>query len=195
MRKEVLSEERIILNSLTQTQIIKAIPLDDEVEVYGKSVLVTEMSVEGIITYVNRRFISLTGFSKEELLGSSCNIVKHPDMPEGLFVALWKVIAQKKIWRGYVKNLRKDGKYFWTLMYVQAKLDDNQNIVGYTTSQKVAYKSTIEALEEEYKALKISGDSSYFMRAESYNVDSLIYHEQQLAKKNGLTYAIKKEKI
>ncbi len=64
----------------------------------------------------------LQDISKEELIGSPHSINRHPDMPKGVFRAMWKIISAKKVWRGYVKNLRKDGKFYWTLVYIQANI-------------------------------------------------------------------------
>ncbi|HFQ60771.1 MAG TPA: PAS domain S-box protein [Epsilonproteobacteria bacterium] len=169
---------KVIGNTLTNVKIVQAIPIDEEVHVYDNSVLITETDSRGIITYANRRFINLSGFTKEELLGSPHNITRHPDMPLGLFKAMWKIITSKKVWRGYVKSLRKDGKFYWTLTYIQAKIDNKGNIIGYTASRKMAYRKSIIEAEEKYSKLKglQNMDDAYFMSSE-------LYHGEQLATK------------
>lgn len=166
---------KVITNTITKDKIVQAEPLNIEVPVFDNSVLITETDHQGIITYANRRFISLSGFSKEELLGSPHNITRHPDMPVGVFKAMWKIISAKKVWRGYVKSLRKDGKYYWTLTYLQAKLDEKGNIIGYTASRKMAYPESRKEVEEKYKQLKGVQhiDHEYFMRSELYHGEGL----------------------
>jgi len=166
---------KVITNTITKNKIVQAEPLNIEVPVFDNSVLITETDQQGIITYANRRFVHLSGFSKEELIGSPQSITQHPDMPLGVFKAMWKIISAKKVWRGYVKNLCKDGKYYWTLTYLQAKLDEEGNIVGYTASRKMAYPESRKEAEEKYKQLKGAQhiDHEYFMRSELYHGESL----------------------
>jgi aerotaxis receptor len=169
---------KVIVNTLTQKKIVQSQPLQEEVEIFEKSILITETDKTGIITYANRRYITLSNFSKEELIGSPHNLVRHPDMPEGLFVAMWKIILQKKTWRGYIKSLRKDGKYFWALTYIQAKLDKNGQIYGFRSTRKMAYAESIKEVEENYNALRGKQyiGNEYFMRSISYDTDSALYY-------------------
>jgi len=170
---------KVITNTLSNVKIVQSIPLEEEVEIFDNSVLITETNTEGIIIYANRRFVNVSGFSKEELIGSPHNITRHPDMPIGLFKAMWKIIASKKVWRGYIKSLRRDGKYYWTLTYMQARLDESKNIIGYTASRKMAYPQSVEEAEKKYSELMGIKhiDDEYFMSAE-------LYHGEQIATKN-----------
>jgi len=161
---------RIVTNIFTHKQVHLAEPVDNEIEVFEKSILVTETNLEGIIVYTNRRYESLSGFSEMELLGSPHCIVRHPDMPKGVFKAMWKIIQSGKIWRGYIKHLCKDGSFFWTLTYIQVKVDKQNNIIGYTSSAKVAYGDARDEVEKQYK--KYYDDKHinrrYFMASENY---------------------------
>ena len=159
---------KVITNTLNNVKVVQAIPLDYEVQIYDSSVLITETNIDGIITYTNRRFANVSGFKKEELIGAPHNIVRHPVMPRGVFKAMWKIISSKKIWRGYIKHLCKDGSFFWTLSYIQAKVDKDNVIIGYTSSSKIAYKNTREEVESKYRALRKDIDDKYFMASESY---------------------------
>jgi hypothetical protein len=96
-------------------------------------------------------------------------------MPKGLFRAMWKIISQKKVWRGYLKNLCRDGSYYWALVYIQPKLDENGNIVGYVANRRDAYPEAIEEVEEKYHALKGDEylDDEYFMKAELFHGDTM----------------------
>lgn len=149
-------------------EILQATPLDKEITVFDKSVFIVEMDLEGNISYANRRYISLLGFSEEELLGLPYQLVWHPDMPKGVLKAMWKIITRRKIWRGYLKHLCKDGSYFWTLSYMHAKFDDEGNIIGYGSTGKVAHKSTRIKVEKEYQELFDDIDNEYFMSSENY---------------------------
>ena len=151
-----------------RNKIVQATPNDNEIEVFDESVFVGEMDLEGNVVYSNRRYMTLLGFSEEELTGSSFHLVWHPDMPKGVLKALWKIITKRKIWRGYLKHLCKDGSYFWTLSYIHAKVDDNGKITGYVTTGKVAHKSTRKEVEKKYQEFFDDVDNEYFMTSENY---------------------------
>jgi PAS domain S-box-containing protein len=55
----------------------------------------------------------MSGWAREELIGAPHHILRHPDMPKIAFKGLWDDIAAGKKWHGYVKNLRKDGAFYW----------------------------------------------------------------------------------
>ena len=142
----------IIVNTITGKQIFKSNPVDEEV-LFDGGVMITETDPKGIIIYANRKFREMTGFSKEELIGSPHSINRHPDMPKGAFRGMWKTIAAKKTWYGYVKNMRKDGKFYWVLVYITPKFDLNDKIIGYIAGRKIASKAAIKEAEELYSSL------------------------------------------
>ena len=151
---ETLSKEgfTIIENTITHEKIVKSMPVDEEV-IFDGTVMITETDPKGIITYANRSFREMTGFSKRELIGSPHSINRHPDMPRGAFRGMWNTISAKKVWRGYIKNMRKDGKFYWVLVYIQPKVDENKEITGYVAVRKVAYPNEIKEIEEKYTQL------------------------------------------
>jgi len=161
-------------NVYTKEVFDKITPIEQEKH-YDGSVMITETDPDGIITYANRRFLNFVGFEKKELLGLPHSVVRHPDMPKGLFYAMWKIIKQKKVWRGYIKSLCRDGSYFWALVYIQPKLDSAGNIVGYVANRRDAYPRSIEEVSEQYA--KLQGVEHmydpYFMNMELYHGDDL----------------------
>jgi diguanylate cyclase (GGDEF)-like protein/PAS domain S-box-containing protein len=109
-----------------------------------KYVISSKTDKKGVITYASQAFINISGYSKEELIGKPHNIVRHPDMPKESFEDMWKVIKSGKTWRGEVKNLQKNGGYYWVDAIITADYDDFDNIIGYSairldiTAQKAA---------------------------------------------------------
>jgi len=142
----------IIENTITKEKIMKGHPIDEEV-VFEGGVMITETDTKGIITYANKKFREMTGYTKEELIGSPHSINRHPDMPKGAFRGMWKLISSKKHWRGYVKNLRKDGKFYWVLVYIQPKYNEKNEIIGFVAARKVPYLKPRQEAEELYKEL------------------------------------------
>jgi len=75
--------------------------------------IISRTNLEGIITYANETFCTISGYREEELLGRSHNLVRHPDMPSSVFKELWHTLKENKQWSGIVKNLRKDKGFYW----------------------------------------------------------------------------------
>lgn len=153
-----------VINQKTQEKIYKADPINIEVEFDG-GVMITETDLRGNIIYANRKFREMTGFSKEELIGSPHCINRHPHMPKGAFRAMWKTITAGEIWRGYVKNMRKDGKYYWVVVYIQPKVSNDGHITGYISGRKIAQPDVIKEVEEAYGKLNNDKDidHKYFL--------------------------------
>ena len=145
----------IIENTITHEKIFKSLPIDEEV-LFNGGMMITETDTKGIITYANRKFREMTGFSREELIGSPHSINRHPDMPRGAFRGMWKIISAKKCWRGYVKNICKDGKFYWVLVYIQPKYDDKGIHIGFIAGRKIPYKESVKDASELY--IKLHGD-------------------------------------
>jgi aerotaxis receptor len=75
-----------------------------EREVKPGVIIASRTDLKGIITYANKAFVDISGFTEDELLGSSHNVVRHPDMPVAAFKDLWDTVQAGKPWTGIVKN-------------------------------------------------------------------------------------------
>ena len=90
--------------------------------------IVSKTDINGIITFVNDEFCKISGYSRKELIGSPHNIVRHPDVKKSVFKKLWDTILAKKVYKGIVKNLSKDGNAFYLNATIIPILDDNGEI-------------------------------------------------------------------
>jgi len=124
-------------------------PVDEEF-VFDDGVIISETDLKGIITYANRKFCKISAYDKSDLIGKNHNIVRHPDMPKSAFKDLWDTIQQGKSWVGTVKNLRKDGLYYWVYTFISPVLKDGK-IVGYVAARKPASPTEIEEAKISYK--------------------------------------------
>ncbi len=123
---------------------------NEEEVLFQGGVMITETDLKGRITYVNRKFVDMSAYEKSELVGNVHSIMRHPDMPRCLFKNMWETLKTGETWKGYVKNLRKDGKYYWVVVYVSHKYDDMGTLVGYIAARKVPEHDTLEAIKKEY---------------------------------------------
>jgi len=143
---------KTIKNIKTGKTIVKPEPVDEEVPFDG-GVMITETDTAGIITYANRKFRDLTGYTKEELIGSPHNINRHPDMPKAAFKGMWDTIKAGKYWDGHVKNMTKEGKYYLVVVSIKPKWDEDGNIIGYIAARKIPDKNTMNEALELYKKM------------------------------------------
>ena len=93
--------------------------------------LVSKTDLKGRITYGNRIFIEFSGYSEAELLGAQHNIVRHPDMPRGVFKFLWDTLQAKQECFAYVKNRSKDGGFYWVFANVTPSYAADGKVDGY----------------------------------------------------------------
>ena len=127
-------------------------PLDEEYR-FSDGLIVSSTDLKGIITYANRKFCEIAGYTKQELTGKNHNIVRHPDMPKAAFKELWDTIQAGKEWNGLVKNLRKDGKYYWVYSHIAPVFNNDGEITGYTAARRPASESEVAECIPLYKAL------------------------------------------
>ncbi|PID66061.1 MAG: diguanylate cyclase [Gammaproteobacteria bacterium] len=114
--------------------------------------IVSRTDVDGIITHVNRAFVEMSGFTKEELIGQPHCILRHPDMPAVAFKGLWDDVQQGKKWQGYVKNLRKDGGYYWVFAVVIPNVRKGKTI-GYSSVRRKPSRAKVEECIKLYPTL------------------------------------------
>jgi len=126
-------------------------------EVSDKYIISSITDTKGRIIDVSQAFCDISGFKKEELIGKPHNIVRHPDMPKEVFKELWEKISSGKPWSGKVKNLRKDGGYYWVYAHIEPLYDSKGNIDSYISIRLDITESEqlIEKIkQEEYKNKK-----------------------------------------
>lgn len=105
--------------------------LQEYKDAVDQSSIVSKTNKKGIITFVNDKFCNISGYTSEELIGKSHNIIRHPDMPQEAFKNLWMTINNGNIWKGIVKNRKKDGSYYWVKTVISPIVDNKGNIVEF----------------------------------------------------------------
>lgn len=130
----------------------KIIPIDEEYH-FNNSIIISQTNLRGIITYANRAFCDISDYSVNELVGRSHNIIRHPDMPKVVFAKMWETISGGQVWNGLVKNLRKDGKFYWVDTEILPIKDDNHTVIGYIAARKEASQKNIEETKNIYKQM------------------------------------------
>lgn len=114
--------------------------------------LVSTTDLKGHITYVNDAFVDISGFTREELLGQSHNIVRHPDVPPAAFADMWSTLGKGKPWMGVVKNRSKNGDHYWVNAFVTPIVENNQ-VVGYQSVRVQPKSSQVKRAESIYQRI------------------------------------------
>lgn len=160
----------------------KITPKDVEREVPQDQFLVSKTDTKGIIKYANVTFIKISGYTEEELIGKPHNIVRHPDMPRAVFKLLWDTIEKGEEFWGYVKNLAKDGSYYWVFAHVTPSYDlEGKKIIGYTSDRRKPKKKAVEKISKIYQEM---------LEAEKVGgIEAGIRKLQEILEKEGKDYA------
>lgn len=123
------------------------VPIDKEF-IYEGRVALSQTDLEGVITFVNRKFCEISGYTADELVGSSHDIVKHPSVPQEIFFKMWTALQSGQVWNGPLKNLRKDGRYYWVDMEITPIFDENGQTTGYISVSKPVPRKNIAENEK-----------------------------------------------
>ena len=114
--------------------------------------IVSTTDPKGIITHVNKSFVEMSGYQEDELIGSAHSILRHPDMPPAAFKDLWDTVGKGDKWQGFVKNLRKDGGYYWVKATVIPNIR-NGKVAAYTSVRRKPSRTKVEECIKLYPTL------------------------------------------
>ncbi len=108
--------------------------------------IVSKSDAEGNITYVNPIFIKISGYSQGKLLEEPHSILRHPDMPKVIFKYLWENIKEGRDVVAYVKNLCKDGSFYWVLATVKVAKNPDGSFRNYMSTRRCITDSAKEII-------------------------------------------------
>lgn len=126
-----------------------------------ESSIVSKTDIKGIITHVNDIFCEVSQYSRDELLGKSHNIVRHPDMPKSIFEEMWNTLLSKKVWHGIVKNRKKDGTAYFVNATVKPILDMKGDIVEFIS---IRHDITDRILAEQKIEAALKSKNAFFAK-------------------------------
>ncbi|MES9861099.1 MAG: PAS domain-containing protein [Candidatus Thiodiazotropha sp. LLP2] len=128
-------------------------PTNQEIVMDDNDFIVSKTDLKGRITYANRIFMSIAGYAEHELLNVQHNIIRHPDMPRGVFRLLWNVIESGQECFAYVKNMAKNGDYYWVFANVTVDHDHKGQPTGYFSVRRKPSRTGIDAIVPVYQEM------------------------------------------
>ncbi len=129
-----------------------------EIVLKETDLIVSKTDLGGYITYANRTFMRVSGYRLPDLLGEPHNIVRHPDMPRGIFLHLWQTIQSGRECFAFVKNQAADGAFYWVRANVTPDVDSHGTVRGYHSARRKpnpeVLRSTIIPLYQEMRRVE-----------------------------------------
>ena len=155
-------------------------PTTHERVMHEDDFIISKTDDKGRIIYCNEIFMDMAGMTEEELLGKPHSIVRHPDMPKTIFKLLWEQVRARKEIFAYVKNISKDGSYYWVLANVTPSYDEDDNIIGYYSVRIKPKESALEIIKPLYETL--------LKEEASGGVDAAVKYLHTLLNEKGVSY-------
>ena len=155
-------------------QILKPVPLDEQIKLDKHKYIMSRTDASGHIEFGNDYFYEISGYTPNELMGRSHNIIRHPDMPKVIFKLMWDRLKQGKNIFAVVKNLAKDGRYYWVTTKFEIKKHPVDNtVIGYMAFRQAASPAAIETINKLYAELRDIEKSGGLEASEKYLIGYL----------------------
>jgi len=139
-------------------------------QLINKNIITSTTDLMGNIIEVSDAYCNISGYSRDELIGNPQSIIRHPDMEQSLFKNMWVTIQSGNTWKGNIKNIKKDGAYYWVDLVIEPIYNSKNEVESYlgisinitdkikldklTQSQKETIKKAISNIENQKNALK-----------------------------------------
>lgn len=128
-------------------------PTNREILMDDRDFIVSKTDLKGRIIYANRVFMRIAGYAEHELLNRQHNIIRHPDMPRGVFRLLWSVIEAGQECFAYVKNMASNGDFYWVFANVTVDYDASGRPIGYFSVRRKPSRAGLEAITPVYEEM------------------------------------------
>jgi PAS domain S-box-containing protein len=119
-------------------------PTNHEIHFDPGDIIVSKTDTTGRITYANTVFCQVSGFMLTELVGAPHSLIRHPTMPRAVFKLLWDMLLERREVFAYVKNLCKDGDFYWVLAHVTPSFAKDGKVIGYHSNRRVPDRDTLD---------------------------------------------------
>lgn len=115
--------------------------------------IVSKTNLTGHITYANRVFLKISGYTESEILGAPHSLIRHPHMPRAVFKLLWDTIKSGQEIFAYVVNRSKNGDHYWVFAHVTPTFNDKNQIIGYHSNRRTPDRRKLAKVEPIYRRL------------------------------------------
>jgi aerotaxis receptor len=158
---------------------------EQEILFENNEFIVTKTDTQGRILYANRVFMRVSNFAEADLLGQHHNIIRHSDMPRGVFYGLWNTLKLGQEFFGFVKNRTSDGNYYWVFANITPDCEHGK-LVGYFSVRRSAPTGAKPVIQSIYQEMSQVEESSSRDAAPKLSWEHMVDKIQQ---QHGLSYS------
>jgi PAS domain S-box-containing protein len=136
-------------------------PTKTEISLLENELIVSKTDLFGQITYVNRSFMRVSDYPEQAVLGKPHNVVRHPDMPRGVYRLMWESLKAEREFFGVIKNMSSKGDFYWVFANVTPDFDPaTGKVMGYFSARRVAPVAAVREAADLYgQMLKIEREA------------------------------------
>lgn len=128
-------------------------PIDREIAIPENELIISKTDPQGNITYCNRAFMRVAGYNEKQLLNAQHKIIRHPDMPRGIYRHMWQILEKGHEYFGYLKNISSNGAYYWLFTHIVPNHENGGKLHGYYSVRRKATPRAIATIEPIYKEM------------------------------------------
>ncbi|MCD2449594.1 PAS domain-containing protein [Methylicorpusculum oleiharenae] len=163
---------------------VKIVPNNHEKKLGDQDFIVSKTDLTGRITYANRIFMEIAGYPESSLLGVQHNIIRHPEMPRGVFRFMWNTLKAGEEFFGFAKNLCADGGYYWVFANITPDYDRDGKLQGYYSVRRKPPQSALDVIIPIYKEMLAIENRSSIKEAPDASLEYLFDVVKQVGAKN-----------
>lgn len=173
------------MNAMTKISSASADSSATEVRFANESIITSATDPRGVIQFANEKFVEVGGYPLEELINAPHKIMRHPDMPKGVFYLMWECLKSGMPVCTYVKNKTKSGGYYWVLAvvtqtengFLSARIRPNTELFEttkeiYTTLLDEEKRENLTAEQSGARLLEMLKDAGY-PSLDAYGIEAL----------------------
>lgn len=148
-------------------------PTSHEKRLAENDFIVSKTDPSGRITYANRIFMEIAGYPEQDLLGVQHNIIRHPEMPRGVFRFMWNTLKAGDEFFGFAKNLCSDGSYYWVFANITPDYDKDGKLQGYYSVRRNPPRAALDILTPIYREMLVIEQKSSTKEAPDKSLEYL----------------------
>ncbi len=204
----LIQEEVDTLKAEKEALLAQIHELNVRVDIMNETSIVSESDLRGDILSVNEKFVQISKYSRDELIGAPHSTTRHPDMPKETFKELWSTIGRGKTFRGVIKNQAKDGTPYYVDAVIAPVMGPNGKPIKYIgvrydiTANEIERhnaKGILNAIDSAYAYIEfdtkgnIQTANENFLKTMGYRIDEItnkhhrIFVESSFANSNAYT--------
>lgn len=144
---------------------------------YDQNIIASRTDTKGVLTNVSKAFCDISEYSRDELIGKTHQLIRHPNMDSNVYTKLWDTITHEGVWNGEILNISKNGHEYWVNTKIFPDYSESDELIGfYSIGQDITTKKQLEheIEQSEQKTQQLVSQSKFVQMGEML---SMIAHQ------------------